>query len=244
MRAHNAELRLRLQEAEDTLHAIRSGGVDAFVVGPAGAQQIYTLEGAERPYRMWVEKMQQGAATLERGLITYCNQRMGDLVGVAPEALLGMPLREFIDEDHHVEYDALLVQGLAGVGQAESCVQRRDGTYVPVLLTVNPLSLDGASLGVLVTDLTVQKHHDQLARALSERERLDAELRQVVADLSESDRRKSEFLAMLSHELRNPLAPISNTLQILSHGDAVRAAGEGDAGGGAAPRAADGAPGR
>ncbi|HSW22862.1 MAG TPA: ATP-binding protein, partial [Burkholderiaceae bacterium] len=221
LRAHNAELRLRLQEAEDTLLAIRSGGVDAFVIGPAGAQQIYTLEGAERPYRMWVEKMQQGAATLERGLVTYCNQRMGDLVGVAPEALLGRPLREFIDEDHHVEYDALLMQGLAGVGQAESCVQRRDGNYVPVLLTVNPLSLDGASLGVLATDLTVQKHHDQLARALSERERLDAELRQVVADLSESDRRKSEFLAMLSHELRNPLAPISNTLQILSHGDAL-----------------------
>jgi len=182
LRAHNAELQLRLQEAEDTPHAIRSGGVDAFVVGPAGAQQVYTLEGAERPYRMWVEKMQQGAATLEQGLITYCNQRMGDLVGVAPEALLGRALREFIDEDHHVEFDALLVQGLAGAGQAESCVRRQDGQFVPVLLTVNPLSLDGPSLGVLATDLTVQKHHDRLARALAERERLDSELRQVVAD--------------------------------------------------------------
>lgn len=48
-------------------------------------------------------------------------------------------------------------------------------------------------------------------------ERKDAEetLRQLAADLSEGDRRKSEFLATLAHELRNPLAPISNALQIL-----------------------------
>jgi PAS domain S-box-containing protein len=221
LRAHNAELRLRLQEAEDTLSAIRSGAIDAFVVGPPGAQQVYTLEGAERPYRMWVEKMQQGAATLEHGRITYCNQRLSELLGVAPEALLGAELNRYIADDQRAAFDALLLQGLTGAGQTETFLRRLDGSLVPVLLTVNPLSLGGASLGVLATDLTVQRHHDQLALALSERERLERELRQVVADLSESDRRKSEFLAMLSHELRNPLAPISNALHVLGLGGAV-----------------------
>ena len=56
-------------------------------------------------------------------------------------------------------------------------------------------------------------------RIEAEREQL-AELRRVAADLSEADRRKDEFLAMLAHELRNPLAPISNAVQVLRLGDA------------------------
>lgn len=49
------------------------------------------------------------------------------------------------------------------------------------------------------------------------------ELRKLAADLSEADRRKNEFLAMLAHELRNPLAPIRNAVQVLqlTGGDAA-----------------------
>ncbi len=50
---------------------------------------------------------------------------------------------------------------------------------------------------------------------LTERKRLEDELRQVAAELSEADRRKDEFLAVLAHELRNPLAPIRSALQIM-----------------------------
>jgi PAS domain S-box-containing protein len=60
---------------------------------------------------------------------------------------------------------------------------------------------------------------------ISERTRLTNELRQNAAELSESDRRKNEFLALLAHELRNPLAPIRNALQIM------RLKNEGDGGG-------------
>jgi signal transduction histidine kinase/DNA-binding response OmpR family regulator len=50
---------------------------------------------------------------------------------------------------------------------------------------------------------------------ISERKRLEEDLRQVAAELSESDRRKDHFLAMLAHELRNPLAPIRNAVEFL-----------------------------
>ena len=49
----------------------------------------------------------------------------------------------------------------------------------------------------------------------TERKRLANDLRKYADDLSEADRRKNEFLAMLAHELRNPLAPIRNALQIM-----------------------------
>jgi PAS domain S-box-containing protein len=58
---------------------------------------------------------------------------------------------------------------------------------------------------------------DQIAMAM-ERLRLIAESQLRAADLAEADRRKDEFLAMLAHELRNPLAPIRNALAILEEG--------------------------
>ena len=55
---------------------------------------------------------------------------------------------------------------------------------------------------------------DQISIAI-ERERLMAELQSRNAELAEADRRKDEFLAMLAHELRNPLAPIVNALHVV-----------------------------
>src|SRR5260221_5372640 len=59
-----------------------------------------------------------------------------------------------------------------------------------------------------------------LSDALSERERLEQELRLRLDQLKDADRRKDEFLAMLAHELRNPLAPIQNALEIIRLPDA------------------------
>jgi PAS domain S-box-containing protein len=45
------------------------------------------------------------------------------------------------------------------------------------------------------------------------------ERRRIERELREADRRKDEFLAMLAHELRNPLAPLRNMLEIMKRGD-------------------------
>jgi len=57
-----------------------------------------------------------------------------------------------------------------------------------------------------------------VSQDVTERRRLEDDLRRVAAELSDADRRKNEFLAMLAHELRNPLAPISNAVRALSLG--------------------------
>ncbi|MGH9162704.1 MAG: hybrid sensor histidine kinase/response regulator, partial [Vicinamibacteraceae bacterium] len=89
LRADNAELRRRLDEAEDTIRAIRDGVVDAFVVDKPNGRRIYTLEGADRPYRLFVEQMQQGAATLDAdGVVVYCNVRLAELLCVPQERLI------------------------------------------------------------------------------------------------------------------------------------------------------------
>jgi PAS domain S-box-containing protein len=69
-----------------------------------------------------------------------------------------------------------------------------------------------------------------VSQDVTERKRLEENLRRLAADLSEADRRKNEFLAMLAHELRNPLAPISNAARALRmgsvEGEAVHSASE------------------
>jgi PAS domain S-box-containing protein len=57
-----------------------------------------------------------------------------------------------------------------------------------------------------------------VSQDVTERKRLEDNLRRVAEELSRADRRKNEFLAMLAHELRNPLAPISNAVRALSLG--------------------------
>ncbi len=52
-------------------------------------------------------------------------------------------------------------------------------------------------------------------RDVSDRKRLEDELRQKISELAQADRRKDEFLAMLAHELRNPLAPILSAVHLM-----------------------------
>ncbi|HZN01462.1 MAG TPA: PAS domain S-box protein, partial [Pyrinomonadaceae bacterium] len=56
-----------------------------------------------------------------------------------------------------------------------------------------------------------------VSQDVTERKRLADDLRRLAADLAEADQRKNEFLATLAHELRNPLAPMSNMLEVVKH---------------------------
>ena len=58
-----AELRERLEEAEDVRRAITRGEVDAFVIGPGGSGRVLLLANAYQRYRQLVERMSQGAVT-------------------------------------------------------------------------------------------------------------------------------------------------------------------------------------
>jgi signal transduction histidine kinase len=217
LRLENETLRVRLEEAEDTLRAIRSGTVDAVVVGEADRRRVYTLDGADRAYRVWVGQMSQGAATLTSGgTVIYCNPRLALMLGVPAEKLPGRPLQDFVPASEQSGYNDLF---RTGVGQAELALTQDNGATVPVLVTLNSLPPEsGAAFGALVTDLTAQKHHEKLAAVVTALKESEERLARLYDALTEQDRRKDEFLATLAHELRNPLAPIRSSLSILRLG--------------------------
>ncbi len=190
-----AELRRRLQEAEDTINAIRDGHVEALVVSAPEGEQIYTLRSADQPYRLMVEQMREGALTLAAdGTILYCNQRFAELMARPAERIAGQALREFLDADDRSTLQRVL--------QSESCraevqLKTAAGAVNPAQLSSITLNIDGVrTVAVVVTDLT----HERTERGLRE-----------------SNRLKDEFLATLSHELRTPLNVILGWTRMLLH---------------------------
>src|SRR5690349_16111603 len=84
-----SKLKARLTEVEDTLDAIRSGSVDALVVRTPRGEQLFTLRGADQTYRALVEAMNEGAVTLNRGLISFCNHHFARMARSPLERVLG-----------------------------------------------------------------------------------------------------------------------------------------------------------
>lgn len=160
----------RLEEAEELIGAIRSGAVDAFFVEHGEQGRVYKLETADRPYRAFVESMQQGAVTLDSGgVILFCNPFGLDLLRLSSHQVVGRMLREFVAANDRPAFDAMVSQARLGTVTGETSIARDDGTVVPVLLAMNPLALDQMSaVSVLVTDLTERRHHEALWQAQNE----------------------------------------------------------------------------
>jgi diguanylate cyclase (GGDEF)-like protein/PAS domain S-box-containing protein len=178
----------RLAEAEETLRAIGAGEVDAFVVSDGGTGQlVYTLSTADRPYRMFVENMRDGAATLSSGgLVMYANRRLAELLSCSTDMIVGSPLTNFLAEDNPISIDEIRGPGGRGV-TFELELLDGDGVVVPVLIGSSPLEVDGDLLTCLtITDLTAQKAQEHEIARLGEAqaERL-VDLQQAQAALTQ-----------------------------------------------------------
>jgi PAS domain S-box-containing protein len=153
-----AELRARLEEAEETLEAIRTGEVDALIVSRGGGEALYTLKGADRSYRIFMEEMSEGAATLTpSGLCTYCNRRLAGMLRQPVSRIVGSPLEEFVAREQRAAFSA----HLAGTGhertKREFTFVRPEGTPFYALVSVTASEMDGAvTLCLIVTDLSFE----------------------------------------------------------------------------------------
>lgn len=159
----NEELRARLEEAEETLRAIRSGEVDAIVtVGPQG-EQVYTLFGAERPYRVLIEAMQEGAATLMvDGTLLYCNAGLARLFGQPLEHLPGTRLGDLLRLEDRATFAATLARGAREPASVDLELPRARGRAIPVQMSLNPVTMDGEDgVCLVVTDLSERRRREE-----------------------------------------------------------------------------------
>lgn len=165
---------------------------------------------------------------------TDAEGRVMFLNGVA-ESLTGYPLAEALGRPLPDIFHIINEQSRQPV-ENPALRALREGTIVGLANHTVLITKDGAEWPIDDSAAPIRNEQGEVAgvvlvfRDITERRRLEHDLRRVAADLSEADRRKNEFLAMLAHELRNPLAPIRNALQIMQlsrdNEEAVQSASE------------------
>jgi PAS domain S-box-containing protein len=160
-------LQNRLDEAEEALRAIREGEVDALVVSQGDQSKIYTLQGADHPYRVLVESIHEGAATLIKdGVLLYCNHRLAEMLHVPLETLLGAPLFPYIVSQDQPIFQALIEHGLLESSRAEIHLLTSSGTQLPVMCSMSKTDIAGIpGLCLVATDLTEQKRNEEIVAA-------------------------------------------------------------------------------
>ena len=176
-----ADLQSRLREAQETLQAIRGGQVDALVVSAPGPEgdRIYTLESADRPYRVIVETMNEAATTVTPdGLILYANQHMARLLGLGLQEVTGQRLSQFVPPRSRDALPDVLKQAGREAQRQRMLLLATDGTEVPVHVSTS--LLEDASPGppvicMVITDLTdLEASAERLRRAQARQQALEA----------------------------------------------------------------------
>ena len=160
------ETRLRLEEAEETLRAITNNEVDALVVdGPQG-QQVFTLEGAEQPYRTLMETMSEGALTVGAdSTILYCNQRFAEMLKGPLNRIIESSFRDLMPSGEWQAFNSLLTTCDMEGCRGEYHLGTLKGGQVPVYISARLLKLqDLEGFCIVATDLAEQRALEQQIR--------------------------------------------------------------------------------
>src|ERR1051326_3589888 len=197
------DLRERLEQAEETLRAIRQGEVDALVVSGPGGDQVFSLKGAETPYRLLIETMNEGALTvLADSTILYCNKRFAEMVRTPAKKIIGSRLDQLREPAEQTAVKQILEIASGKGRQAEFTLWARKSAdaLLPAQLSFRSLEIDGVNaLCVVATDLTEPK---RLERDL---QRQNEQLEQRVAARPQELTQTNEVLR-LAHEKLNEQA--------------------------------------
>ncbi len=181
------EITARMMEAEESLRAILSGEVDGLVVSTAEGDRVFTLSGADHPYRIMVETMNEGAVTLAAdGTILFCNQRFAEIVRGSLEKVIGSSIYQYISATDLPLFEVLLKQGLKGNSKGELALQTGGENSAPVLLSISTLQhmdMPGAVCAVMVDITERKKMEETLKKSHNDLERQTIELQTALSEI-------------------------------------------------------------
>jgi PAS domain S-box-containing protein len=135
----------------------------------------------------------EGIVESDAGRIVDCNEQLARMAGYSVEELRGREIADLLPPEERGRVAANIAQGRESV--IEHVLLRKDGTRLVVEAHGRPCSAGRSTRQTVIRNVTERKRAEEALR--------------------EADRRKSEFIAVLSHELRNPLAPIHNSIHLL-----------------------------
>jgi two-component system, NarL family, sensor kinase len=201
------DLKARVAELEETLRAIHMGEVDAVLVSSSHGDQVFTLQGAEHPYRLLVETIEEGAATLsDDGTVLYSNKSFAAFFGVPLEKFIGAPLYNFVSGNDAEFLKTLILGAKLASTRGEIRLLRKNGKPRTVRLTLSPnRELGLEAICAVATELTeivdaneALRVTETSLRQLSARllQLQDEERRRIARDLHDVTGQKIAVLSM------------------------------------------------
>ncbi len=148
------------------------------------------------------------------GVVTSWNRAAEGIFGYSAAEVVGKSIRIIIPPERQAEEDHVLGRISRGelVDHFETVRVRKDGSRVAISLTVSPVRDDtGRIVGA-----------SKIARDITARIQIQQQQAALYEEARQANRAKDEFLAMLGHELRNPLAAITSAVHLLGHGASDR----------------------
>jgi PAS domain S-box-containing protein len=212
--------RQSLQESEEIVLAIRRGKIDALVTSGADGERVLLLQGAEHPYRVLVETINDGVATLDReGRVLYANSRFAAILRAPEDNFIGTPLQSHVLASDRKTLQGLISEGLLNSTQGEITLDAAEGRPRLVRLALTPVqNSDPQTVCVVATELTelaeaneALRSNEESLRQLSARllKLQDEERRHIARDLHDVTGQKLAVQAMgLSQVLKRKAAAL------------------------------------
>ncbi|MEO5979813.1 MAG: ATP-binding protein [Chryseolinea sp.] len=210
LKAENKLLQHELREVNKAIVALKStaviytGDIDGLVTSSENQLKVYTGANADKTYRILIEKMHEGAVTVDKeGMILYANSYFADMINVPLSKVIGTKFKRFLDDNVNEYADALFENAWLTPIKSEVHLRSEGKDTVPALISLNALSVDGMScLSIIVTDLTTQ-----IKNQLELKDRT-GQLLQKNAELEIANKDLTAFTYVSSHDLQEPLRKI------------------------------------
>ncbi|MFZ1205844.1 MAG: response regulator [Candidatus Acidiferrales bacterium] len=213
-------------ESRDIVLAIRRGTVDALVIDGSQGEQVLTLQGSDHPYRVLVETINDGVATLDpSGTILFVNSRFAEIMRLPATNVIGTSLSGHVSPADRETLRQLIARSVASTAQGEIRLDTKEGRSRIVRLALTPVDTNSAikNICVVATELTelveaneALRSNEESLQQLSARllELQDEERRHIARDLHDITGQKlaAQSIALSQVLKRKGLDPESHRL--------------------------------
>lgn len=196
------------EELKDIVHAIRRGGVDALVMEDGQSSKVVTLKEEEHPYRLIVEAVNDGAATLDgKGTILYANARFAEILGVSLDKIVGTNVKSYLSSTESEKLENLIEKALHSSTGEEVTLAAIEGRPRSVRFSLSSMKkADFYTVCVVATELTELREANEALKSNEESLRLlsgrllqlqDEERRRISRDLHDITGQKLAVQSMI-----------------------------------------------